>query len=45
MISSARALWFDTQPIIVTDDWIEVALHMTWEQAMDEWVKTHNVKN
>jgi hypothetical protein len=41
-MTPARALWFfDGHPVIVTEDWREVRLDVSWEQAIDEWRRTH----
>lgn len=33
----ATALWFDQTPVLAMPDGSLVALHMTWEQAVDTW--------
>jgi hypothetical protein len=40
-MNNARALWFDGCPVIITEDWQEVRLDYSWEEAIDEWRKTH----
>ena len=36
-MTGARSLYWDGCPVIVSDDWKEVRLTCSWEEACDAW--------